>query len=114
MSACCAKNLGLSIAPARKTMRMPVSSKWSEVIGLIKTTIILHNQTISDAWLYILKSLVGDLIIGTDLLKHFETVCFSFGGDRPALHLNAVPLEPQRLQLVIKMSDVYTPLFLNS
>ena len=45
VSARCAKKLGLSIASARKDDQTADSSKLSKVIGLIKTTTSLHNQT---------------------------------------------------------------------
>ena len=41
-----------------------------------------------------LKLLVGNLIIDTDLSESFQTVCFYFSDDLLGLHLNAVPLEP--------------------
>ena len=71
------KNLNLLSAPACKVVRKAAFFKLSIVIGMIKATITLNNnQTISDVCLYVLKSLVGDLIIGTDFLKRFETVVF--------------------------------------
>ena len=64
-------------------------SKFSRVISRIKTTITLHNPIIDDICLFVLKSLVGDLMIRTDFEERCKTVCFCFGDDRPALHLNA-------------------------
>ena len=64
-------------------------SKFSRVIGRIKTTITLHNPIINNICLFVLKSLVGDLIIRTDFEERCKTVCFCFGDDQLALHLNA-------------------------
>ena len=89
VSACCAENLGLPVAPASKVVRMANSSKSSKVIDIIKIIITLHNQTINDVCLYVQKPLVGDLIVGNDLPEHFKTVCFLFDGDRLALRLES-------------------------
>ena len=64
-------------------------SKLSRVINRIKTTITLNNPIINDICLFVLKSLVGNLMIRTDFEERCKTVCLRFGDDRPALHRNA-------------------------
>ena len=114
MSGCCAKSLGLKAPPTSGVEQMADSSKSSIVIGMIKGTITLHNQTINDVCLYVLKSLIGDLVIGTDLLERFKTICLHFGGNRPALHLNTVPDEPEESAAFNKNERCYSPSILKS
>ena len=90
ISLTCAKNLGLCIKSSNGVVKLADSSKTSTILGEVITSITFNDHVIENVCLYVLQSLAADVIIGADVLKLFESVAFHFGGDRPALHLNAV------------------------
>ena len=86
----CAKRLNLFILPKSDSIPMADPNYKAQIIGEVVVDITINGRLYIGLVVSVLKSMITDLIVGTDFMEKHKEVTFKFGGSEAPLVIGAV------------------------